>query len=175
MECQRGRHACFRSADRHVAQAAPRVQRSAPPPQPSVAMPSSRMPSRCLSNARAMLDSTCAGELPDSPQRGRSGHSALSRSPLQGYSTHCPRTLTQVEIEKRLLPNLRFLCHRLEVADGKGIEADGDGPLECRCVRIALALREVRGFFHRIHRASHWARSEGVARRAEIRRMVRQG
>src|SRR6478609_4703427 len=78
----------------------------------------------------------------------------------------------QIEIDQGLVRHIKFVGKRTEILDRCSIEANRDGLLQPLGVRVSLALGKVVFLSHRFHRASYWARSDRVARRAEMTRIA---
>jgi hypothetical protein len=81
-------------------------------------------------------------------------------------------TIAKVEIDESLVRNVQLRGESFEVVDCRGVEPNGYGLLETLGVGISSGLGEIVLFSHRFHRASYWTRSDRVARRAEISRIV---
>jgi len=92
--------------------------------------------------------------------------------PLHAWTALGRCTLAKVVIDQRLIRHVKFIGEVFEVRQSGLVQAHRDGLLELFCVWAALGLREIVLFSHRFHRAPYWARSDRVARRAEIRRMM---
>jgi len=98
------------------------------------------------------------------------GCAAPRWSPLHTRSLPRQRALAQIQVDEGLVGDLELVGERLEVVERRLVESDRDRLLEALSVRTALRLGEIIFLSHRFHRASYWARSDRVARRAEISR-----
>src|SRR5690349_21319302 len=96
------------------------------------------------------------------------GGAAPRWPPLPTWLASRERAIAEVVVNERLIRYLELIREALEVVDRGLIEAHGDGLLEALGVGVLLRLREIVFFPHRFHRASYWARSARVVRRAEI-------
>lgn len=82
------------------------------------------------------------------------------------------RTIAKIQVDQRLIWNIKLASEAFEILNCSHIESHRDGLLEALGIGISLSLGEIVLFSHCFHRASYWARSDLVARRADISRMV---
>jgi len=99
------------------------------------------------------------------------GRAAPRWPPLHTRAATGEGTITEIVIDQGLVGDLEFLGEALEIVHGGLVEPHRHGLLEALRVRIPLRLGEIVFLSHHFHRASYWARSDRVARRAEMRRI----
>ena len=82
------------------------------------------------------------------------------------------RTIAKIQIDQRLIRNVELAGEAFEILYRRRIEAHRHRLFQALSVGISLGLRKIVFFSHNFNRASYWARSDLVARRAEISRIV---
>ena len=82
------------------------------------------------------------------------------------------RAIAKIQVDERLIRNIELTGETLEILHRCRIESHCHGLLDALSVRISLGFGEIVLLSHCLHRASYWARSDLVARRAEISRIV---